>query len=355
MNRTQAPPAATAPRPGPPARRGPVPLLLGMAAALLLSAGWSVTIGAAGLSLREVLTSIGVHLGAPLEALAPLRDSIVWDLRLPRVLLSAVVGAGLAVCGTVLQAMTRNMLADPYLLGVSSGASTGAVTVLILGTGAALVPLPLGAFAGALLAFACVLALLGRSMGSVTRTVLAGVMISQLFSAVTSLVVMAAGDAEHTRSLAFWLLGSLAGADWGGLAACTAMTAAGLAVCWSRARTLDAFAFGEDAAATLGITVRRAQLVLYTSTAFMAGALVAVSGAIGFVGLIIPHAARRLLGTGHRGLLPGAALLGAVFLVWADTAARTLFAPQELPVGVLTALIGVPAFALILRRRVRAS
>ncbi|RMB85140.1 iron ABC transporter permease [Streptomyces shenzhenensis] len=309
----------------------------------------AVGTGSADIPPLAVARTVGAHLGAPWEALPPLRDSIVWNLRLPRVLLAALVGAGLAVCGTVLQAVTRNPLADPYLLGVSAGASTGAVLVLVLGFGS--LGLPVGAFTGAMAAFGSVLLLLGRSLGSATKVVLSGVVASQLFSALTSLVVVRSGDAERTRAVTFWLLGSLASADWTSVGVCTATTAAGLLVCLLYARHLDALAFGRETASTLGFAPHRTETVLYGTTAVVTGALVAASGAIGFVGLLVPHAARMLTGASHRVLLPSSALLGAVFLIWADTAARSVFGAQELPVGVLTALLGVPAFAALLRRR----
>ncbi|MFD8629215.1 FecCD family ABC transporter permease [Streptomyces hygroscopicus] len=318
-------------------------------ALLPLSALVAVGTGSADIPPLDVARTIDTHLGAPWEPLPPLRDSIVWNLRLPRVLLAALVGAGLAVCGTVLQAVTRNPLADPYLLGVSAGASTGAVLVLVLGFGA--LGLPVGAFTGAMAAFGCVLLLLGRSLGSATKVVLSGVVASQLFSALTSLVVVRSGDAERTRAVTFWLLGSLASADWTSVSVCTATTTAGLLVCLLYARHLDALAFGRETASTLGFSPHRTEMLLYGTTAVVTGALVAASGAIGFVGLLVPHAARMLAGATHRVLLPSSALLGAVFLIWADTAARSLFGAQELPVGVLTALLGVPAFAALLRRR----
>jgi iron complex transport system permease protein len=333
-----------------PVRRGGVIGVLGLAV-LALSVAAAVTIGSAELSVADVSRTVLVHLGLPLRPLAPLQDGIVWQLRMPRVLLAVLVGAGLAVCGAVLQALTGNPLADPYLLGISSGASTGAVAVLVLGIGAGAFALSTGAFLGSVLAFATVLALAGRSLTSSTRVVLAGVAASQLFGAVTSLVVITSADGDATRSVTFWLLGSLAAADWPAVLACGAAAVLGLAACWSAAPTLDAFAFGQEAAASLGIRPARAQAALFSVTALTAAVLVAASGAIGFVGLVVPHAARYLVGTRHRALLPACALLGAVFLLWADTAARVLFAPQDVPVGVLTAVVGVPVFAIILRRR----
>lgn len=269
---------------------------------------------------------------------------------MPRTLLAAVCGAGLAVCGTVMQSLLRNPLADPFVLGVSSGASTGAVVVVVLGVGQGAVSLSAGAFIGALCSFALVMLLSHTLGGSTDRVVLSGVAAMQLFSALTSFVVMTAADAEQTRGVLFWLLGSLGGVGWSDVWICSAVLGATLLTCLAHARTLDAFAFGQDAAAALGVHVGRTRIVLLCTTALLTAALVSSAGAIGFVGLVLPHAARALTGSGHRRLLPVTALAGAVFLVWVDTLARTVLDPQEVPVGVVTALIGVPAFVFVLHR-----
>ncbi|MCP2356327.1 iron complex transport system permease protein [Nonomuraea thailandensis] len=318
---------------------------------LVASIAAAAVVGAAGLSPADVLRTVAAHAGLPVRPLAPLDDGIIWELRLPRVLLAVLVGAGLSVCGAVLQALTRNPLADPYLLGISSGASAGAVAVLVLGLGAGAAALSAGAFGGAVLAFCCVLAMIGRQFGSTVRVVLAGVVVSQLFSALTSLVVIWAADAQSTRGVTFWLLGSLASASWASVALCAVVAVAGVIACWAASSALDAFAFGREAAASLGVAPARTELVLFSVTALTTAVLVAASGAIGFVGLIVPHAVRALTGGRHHVLLPACALYGGVFLLAADTVARTAFAPREIPVGVLTALIGVPAFALVMRRR----
>ncbi|MFE6633012.1 FecCD family ABC transporter permease [Streptomyces tendae] len=320
--------------------------------ALCASVAVAVTIGPADIGVTDVWSVIAAHLGAGAgpEGVSPIRDGIVWDLRLPRTLLAAVCGAGLAVCGAVLQSLLRNPLADPFVLGVSSGASTGAVLVVVLGVGGGALSVPGGAFIGAVCSFALVM-LLSHSLGGTTdRVVLAGVAAMQLFSALTSFVVMTAADAETTRGVLFWLLGSLGGAGWSDVRTGTAVLVLVLAVCLAHARTLDAFAFGQDAAAALGVRVARTRLVLLCATALLTAALVASAGAIGFVGLVLPHAVRALTGPGHARLLPVCALAGAVFLVWVDTLARTVLAPQEVPVGVVTSLIGVPAFVLVLYR-----
>ncbi|MGA5452631.1 FecCD family ABC transporter permease [Streptomyces umbrinus] len=323
-------------------------------ALLLLSVAVAITIGPADIRVGDVWSVVASHLGWGGSELTPIREGIVWELRLPRTLLAAVCGAGLAVCGAVMQSLLRNPLADPFVLGVSSGASTGAVIVVVLGVGGGLLSVSAGAFLGAVLSFGLVL-LLSHTLGGATdRVVLSGVAAMQLFSALTSFVVMTSADAETTRGVLFWLLGSLSGVGWTDVWVCFAVLAVTLLVCLGYARTLDAFAFGQDAAATLGVSVARTRLVLLCATALLTAALVSSAGAIGFVGLVLPHAARALVGSGHARLLPVTALAGAVFLVWVDTLARTVLDPQEVPVGVVTSLIGVPVFVLVLYRTRRA-
>ena len=322
-------------------------------AALALSVAVAITIGPAQVSVRDVFGVVAQHLGWGDAGVSRIRDGIVWELRLPRTLLAAVCGAGLAICGAIMQSLLRNPLADPFVLGISSGASTGAVLVVILGVGGGVITLSAGAFLGAVVAFAMVLLLAAGAGGTPDRVVLAGVAATQLFSALTSFIVTSSADAEQTRGVLFWLLGSLSGAGWTDVITCGIVCGVGLIVCIALAPALDAFAFGEDAAASLGISVRWVRLVLLVVTALITATLVSAAGAIGFVGLVLPHAARAVVGPGHRLLLPATALIGAVFLVWVDTVARTVFSPQELPVGVVTALVGVPAFAVILYRRKR--
>lgn len=334
----------------------PTGLLIGFATALLVvSVTLAVTVGPADIAPTDVWGSVGHHVAVLLGAtdapppLGPLTDGIVWELRLPRVLTAAAVGAGLAVAGAVMQSLTRNPLADPYLLGLSSGASLGAVSVLVLGVA---LLLPVAAFAGAMLALVAALSLAG-SLGTITpsRTVLAGLAVGQLAAAATSFVIFWSATGDSYREILSWLLGSVAGATW------TSVAIAGVAVVvlgtvlTGASRRLDAFAFGDVAASALGVDVGRTRWTLLALVALLTGALVAVSGSIGFVGLILPHAVRLLTGAGHRRLLPLAALVGASFLIWADTLARTVFEPRELPVGIVTAFLGAPVFALILWRR----
>ncbi|UJW29583.1 iron chelate uptake ABC transporter family permease subunit [Saccharothrix sp. AJ9571] len=324
---------------------------------LVLSIAVVITIGPAGIGIGEVYSTVLAHLGLGEPVLGPLRDGIVWHLRLPRALLAAVCGAGLGVCGVVMQSLLRNPLADPFVLGVSSGASTGAVLVVVLGVGGGVVSLSAGAFAGAFagaaLSFASVLVLSRMLGGSTDRVVLSGVAAMQLFSALTSFVVLTAADAETTRGVLFWLLGSFASASWTEVAVGALVLAVALGVCFGHARALDVFALGQDTAAALGVSVGRTRVVLLCVTALLTAALVSAVGAVGFVGLVLPHAARALAGPGHLRLLPVTAVAGAVFLVWVDTLARTALDPQEVPVGVVTSIIGVPAFVVILYRTSR--
>ncbi|MEV4945546.1 iron ABC transporter permease [Streptomyces sp. NPDC053755] len=318
---------------------------------LLASMAAALRVGAADVDGNGLARVLGSRLGLDVEPLPPIVDSLVWDLRLPRVLMAALVGASLAVCGTVLQAVTRNVLADPYLLGISSGASAGAVAVVVLGIGASTLGVTGGALAGALLSFGTLLFLLRRGGLDSVRIVLTGVVVGQLFTALTSLVLMASADADTTRAVTHWLLGSMAPARWNTVQVCAVVTPLGLLAAWLYANALDALAFGADTAASLGIGVRRTRTVLLVVTAALTAVAVATVGAIGFVGLIVPHGVRFLVGPTHRVLLPYAALAGAVFLVWTDALARIAFAPREMPVGVITALLGVPLFLLVLRRR----
>jgi iron complex transport system permease protein len=320
-----------------------------LAAMLLLSVAAATTIGASGLSVGDVVRAVLAHLGIGTNPLGALDDGIVWQLRLPRVLTAAAVGAGLALVGAIMQALTANQLADPYLLGLSSGASLGAVSVLLLGIS---LLLPVAAFLGALAALAVTLGLAG-ALGRITptRTVLAGVAVSALGSALTSFVIFWSARGDSYQDVLNWLLGSLAGARWPQVAlAVGGVVVIGIPLILT-GRVLDAFAFGDRMAASLGVPVGATRWALLGASAVLTGVLVSVSGSIGFVGLVLPHAVRLLAGPRHRVLLPLAALVGAVYLVWADTAARTLFAPRELPVGIVTALVGAPVFAILLARR----
>ncbi|MFE0022223.1 FecCD family ABC transporter permease [Amycolatopsis sp. NPDC059021] len=280
-------------------------------------------------------------------------DFIVWELRAPRVVEGAFVGAGLAVAGVLTQAMTRNPLGEPYVLGLSSGAAVGAVLVITTISSAALglVTLPAAAFAGSLLTAVGVflLARAGRRT-SPGRMVMAGIALAQLLSGVVSFLLLRTKNPEAQQQVLFWLLGSLAGAQWPLTIACVALVGVLLVVSLAGAGRLNLLVLGDDGAAALGLNAARLRLVLLVVVTLLTGTVVAVSGSIGFVGLVVPNLTRLLVGADHRRSLPVSALLGALVLVWADTAARLVLAPTELPIGILTAAVGVPVFLFVLRR-----
>ncbi|WP_260853458.1 iron ABC transporter permease [Kocuria palustris] len=329
-------------------------LAVALGAALVLGVGaGSVSIGPA--RVVGVLTEhvLGTRLG---PAATPTQEAIIWEVRAPRVLLGAFVGAGLAVCGMALQAMVRNILADPQLLGISSGASCGAAASILfgIGLGGGEHTLQATAFLGALGASLLVYAT-ARTGGGLTsvRLLLAGVAVGYALNALTSFLIFASGSAEGTRSVMFWLLGSLSLASWGTpLAAVVVIASVTVALLALQGRRLDALALGDDTAHSLGVAPERTRAALLVLVSLCIGVLVAASGSIGFVGLIMPHLARRLVGSAHAAAVPAAALLGALLLTLADLAARTVLQPQELPIGIITALLGAP-FLLILIRRMR--
>lgn len=332
-------------------------VLVALAALLLLCVTAGVTIGSVALPPGQVWQILMHRLNPMLvdPTWPPVRASIVLDARLPRVVLAAVIGAGLAGCGMVLQAVVRNPLADPMLLGVSSGASVGAVAVLVAGAGLGLFMLPAAAFLGALVALVAVY-FLARTGGRMTtlRLILAGVAVAEVLSAVASLLIVTSDDPHKAQSAVRWMLGGLGGATWSTVWIPATAVAVGIAVLLAVTRPLNLLYSGEEAAAALGLDVHRFRAAMFVVVALMVGAMVAVSGAIGFVGLIMPHIVRMLVGADHRRALPAAALLGASFLIACDIAARTVAAPEELPVGVLTALVGGPYFLWLMRRKVSA-
>jgi len=329
-------------------------LLLGLAVLLALSCALSLVFGAAQVPLERVLAILARQLFGiePAVAVSIGQDSIVWQLRAPRVLLGALVGAGLALVGTALQAVTRNPLADPHLLGVSSGAAFGAVlVVLYLGEFAGMLSLPLAAFVGAMASMLLVLAIASRG-GRLhsERLLLAGVAVSFVMMAASNLLLYL-GNPHAASSVLFWMLGGLGLARWELLWLPAFCLALALAVLLGLGRALNALMAGEQSAVSLGLEPRRVRLVVFVVASLLTGVLVSLSGAIGFVGLMLPHVARFLVGAEHRRVLPVAALLGALFLVWVDVAARTWLAPQDLPIGIVTAAIGGAFFVALLRRR----
>ncbi|MCD0453504.1 iron ABC transporter permease [Actinocorallia sp. API 0066] len=331
----------------------PALLVLALPASLVTAVG----LGPVSIPFTDVARIVGHHWLPWLVEAGPSGPQavIVLDLRLPRVLLGAAVGAGLAVVGAVTQAVLRNPLADPYLLGASSGASFGAVCVLIVGFSPfGVFSLPLAAFAGAIGAFTLVLLLAGGAGRlAPTRLILAGVAVAAFTEAVTHYLVLTSPDKE-VRSAMFWTLGGLGGTQWRDIGVPILVVLCGTAWFWANAARLNALVLGDEGATSLGLEIDGLRRRMVVGCALVVGAVVAVSGGIGFVALMVPHAVRLALGADNRLVLPVSALAGAVLLVWVDVAARTLRRPDEIPVGVLTALIGVPFFLALLRRADRA-
>lgn len=337
-----------------PRRRPAVPAVaLLLAGLLVLTMVVSIGVGPVAIDPPTTLRILIAHL-APGERVAEwsaIQDRIVWGFRGPRVVLAAVVGASLALVGVLLQAVVRNPLADPYVLGASSGASFGAVVALVAGASVPGVLVSGSAFAGAMIAGIVVYLLTVRA-GRIEslRLVLGGVAISYLFSALTSWITV---TAEHGKlpGLLFFLLGSISSATWASLTVPVVALVAVIAFTWWRADQLNAIMTGDDTAASLGVDVTRFRIETLAVSSLLVGSVVAVAGGIGFVGMVVPHVCRLLVGGEHRRLLPVVALMGATMLVVVDSIARTAAAPQELPLGVVTALIGAPFFLWLLRRR----
>lgn len=316
-------------------------VVLGVAAAAAVVLG--IAVGAVRIPIIDVLRYLAQG-GDDTSA------AIVRHLRAPRVLLAFSVGGSLAVTGAVLQALVRNPLADPYLLGLSGGAGLGAVLAIALRWGGVWT-VPASAFVGALVAIVLVYRLaIVAGAGLDTRVLLlAGVVVSA-FSGALLAAVVALSPAAELRNAMLWLLGGFDAASWRALGVFLVYAAVPLVLLWGASRPLDLISLGEEPALFLGVDVERLKRLLYIAASLLTAAAVAVSGIIGFVGLVIPHAVRMIWGHAHRTLIPATFLLGGILMVLADAVARTAFAPQELPVGVVTAIVGVPAFAFLLRR-----
>lgn len=342
-------------------RRSAAPWVLGILAALVLAAALlSVSLGAIRIPPERVLAALTGEGSDPARA----RDALViLSIRLPRTLLGLLVGSGLAVSGALMQGLFRNPLADPALVGVSSGAGLAAAVIIVLGDRilarlGVLGPLPYaalpaGAFLGGLCATLILYALATRSGRTAVATMLlAGIALGALSGALTGLLTFVSDD-RQLRDLAFWSLGSLGGATWSKVAASAPLILPVLAAVPLLGRGLNALVLGEAEAFHLGVPVERLKRACIVLVAVAVGASVAAAGVIGFVGLVVPHALRLLIGPGHRLLLPAAALLGGAFLVLADVVARLVAAPAELPIGIVTALVGAPVFLWLLLGRVR--
>jgi iron complex transport system permease protein len=326
----------------------PLPVrLLALSLLLVVSVIAAVRLGAVSLTVASVVDAI-------LGRGDPTTVTIVRELRLPRALQAALVGAALAISGATMQALLRNPLAEPYILGVSSGAAAGAVLTVVTGWSLRFYwSLPIAAFVGALAAMLIVFRIafrVGRALD--TRVLLlAGVVVSSFLSAVIWLILTFA-DTESVRSAIFWMMGSHANASWRSVGILLCCLVPAMVILFALARPLNLLAIGEATAAHLGASVERTKILAFGTTTLLTAASVSVSGTIGFVGLVVPHAIRLVWGSDNRALLPCSAIAGAAFLVGADTLARSLAGANELPIGIVTALIGVPCFVWLLRRPV---
>lgn len=335
-------------------RGGSLGFALGGLAVLLASLSFAISVGAVQIPLSTVW---GVFLnklspGLIEQSWSQGREAIVWEIRFPRALLAMMVGAGLAMVGASLQAVTRNPLADPHLLGISSGGAFGAILALLhTGLFIGLLTVPLLAFLGALGATAIVLGVSRLADAtSADRLVLAGVAVSFIIMAGANVLIFL-GDPRATHVVVFWMLGGLGLAQWGQLVYPFAVLGVCAAWLMLRAKELNAMTVGDETASTLGIPVAWFRLSVFVVGALITGVMVAFSGIIGFVGLMVPHVVRMLVGGDYVRVLPGSALVGAVFLLWADIAARTVMAPEDMPIGIVTGLTGGLFFVWLLGRR----
>ena len=331
--------------------------LLLLAVLLVLSLFWALSIGTVKLPLEEIYAAVLDQFtsGLPIAATGqgPVHD-IVWLLRLPRLILAALVGAGLASCGVIMQAIVKNPLADPYILGISSGASLGANSAIILGVGAALGP-NFGGIAAFIGAFVISLAVLfisnlgGRSNSM--KLLLAGMALSAVCGAFSSFIVYFANNKEGMQTIAYWMMGSLAGAQWGELAVIAPIIMASILFFWTQSRVLNLMLLGDESAITMGTDLHAYRQWYLLISSLIVGFAVYSAGMIGFVGLIVPHVIRMFTGPDHKRLLPVAALVGAIFLVVADGLCRVIIPHTELPIGILISMIGAPSFIYLMIKK----
>jgi len=320
--------------------------LIGLVALALLACAASLLVGGTYLDAPSILGALFHHGGGD-------ATTIVWQLRLPRVTIAAVVGAALGVAGALLQGMLRNPLVDPYLTGVSAGAAAAIALAILAGVAAPLLPL-LGFVAG-LLAAVLVAALARRGSGiDANRLILAGISLSAFFSAIVAFAIARANSIDAAQRILAWLAGSMAGRGWSDVAFAAPYLLVGLALAALAIPALNALRAGDIRARTVGLDVARAQWTILSSASLLAAASVALAGMVGFVGLIVPHIARRSVGSDARVLLPASGILGATLCVLADAIARSIVAPSELPIGVLLSFFGVPAFLYLYLRSERA-
>ncbi|WP_334308029.1 FecCD family ABC transporter permease [Stomatobaculum longum] len=318
--------------------------------AALASALVTLCMGAVRIPIETTWAVLQRHLfGQSGRSIPVSMEQIVWQIRVPRIILGFLAGSGLALCGCVMQAVVQNPMADPYILGVSAGATLGATGSLFLGVG---IVSGFWAFLGA--GFACFLVLaLASADGKTTsvKLILAGMIVNALLTAFSNFIIAVAGNSDGIMSIKFWTMGSLTRAGWKNIGLIAVIVLLAALFFMSQARTLDGLLLGEEAAVTIGIDTFRCRLVYLLMLSLLTGALISACGTIGFVGLIIPHLARALVGTAHRKLLPVAALSGGLFMLWVDALARSLLPNTELPVGIFTALIGAPFFVYVMVRK----
>ncbi len=333
-------------------------------AAFILSILTAVTIGAVKVSLSDVYRIVlyqitHIRIGEEKFLSSGTMYEIVWNLRMPRVLMGALIGVLLSTCGVVMQATVQNPLADPYILGISSGASLGATFSIMIGASAiftgvlATMGTAFWAFIGALGAMALVMLLAHMGGGRLTsaKLVLAGCVVGSLCSAFTNMMVYVGKDAENMKTVTYWLLGSMVSARWPKLMLPGIVTAVGLLFFLTQLRTLNTLLLGDEAAITLGVDLSKRRRIYMIVTSLLSAVAVCTCGIVGFVGLMIPHIVRGFAGSDHRFLLPLAALSGGIFLIWADVVARILIANTEIPLGVITSAIGAPIFVYMMVRR----
>ncbi|PID53465.1 MAG: sugar ABC transporter substrate-binding protein [Micrococcales bacterium] len=330
------------------------PLALLLAVGILATGTLAITLGSVHIGTGAIWDVVQLKAGLVQGIDVPVYlQQIVWDLRMPRVVLAALVGAALSLAGVAVQGLVRNPIADPYVLGVSSGSSVGAAFVLLFGGlgGLGSAAVSVGAFVSGLLAMTVVY-LLAQDRGQLEplRLVLVGVVLSYVFSGLTSFLVFK-GDPRAAQEVLFWLLGSFGRARWSGVLIPLGALVVAAVILAIRARALDALLSGDEAAAALGVDLRRLRLELFFTATGLTAVMVAASGAVAFVGLVVPHLTRMIVGSLHRRVLPIAALGGALFMMWVDLAARYLAAPQEIPLGIITSLAGGPLFVVLLRRQ----
>lgn len=318
-------------------------------AVLLLSMLLSLTLGSVWFSIGDTLQVLmGQQLDGPVNM--ELAHTILWQVRLPRLLSAVLVGAGLAICGAILQNASRNPLADPYLFGLMAGAGLGATLVSVV-LPAQVVSMALGAFAGALFAVAMVFAVCaGQRWRKVEITLLAGVAVSFMLSALSSFILYFAEPFAANRIM-FWLMGSLSRTDWQSVVLLAPVTLLVLLLALALRRQLDAMLFSDESARTLGVNTLRIRMILLLATALLTACIVSQCGGIAFVGLMVPHIVRHFFGVTSTRLLLGSAVVGALFMIWVDNLARLVLPQQEIPLGVITSLLGSVFFLLIMRRQ----